>query len=106
MSLKHWVIALALALLLALAGQLFAPRTPLEDKLVRLHVLAESDRDQDQVLKLAVRDAVLAAAGETPVADRALLCRMTEAARAALREAGEERPVAVTLERYYFDTRY
>ena len=39
-------------------------QTELADKVVRLHVLANSDSEEDQALKLRVRDAVLARATE------------------------------------------
>ena len=105
MKWRKWEIVLLTALLLSFAGQMLWEDGALENKLTRLHVLAASDRDQDQQLKLIVRDAVLEASNGAERVDRALLCRMTEAARAALRREGEERPVRVTLERYYFDTR-
>jgi len=51
------------------------------DTVVRLHVLANSDSDEDQALKLAVRDAVLSVT--TPLlAD----CKTQAEARAALEE--------------------
>lgn len=103
---KTWEPALAAALILALLWQIAGPAPALESKLTRLHVLAASDGDQDQQAKLLVRDAVLEAAAGAERADRQLLARMTDAAHEALRREGEDRPVAVTLERYYFDTRH
>lgn len=61
---------LEIALLLALAAFLLAgsfagrTQTALADKVVRLHVLANSDSEADQALKLKVRDAVLERATE------------------------------------------
>ena len=40
-------------------------QSQLAEKVVRLHVLANSDSEEDQVLKLKVRDAVLERATET-----------------------------------------
>jgi len=40
-------------------GTLFADRKALNDNLIRLHVVANSDSDDDQTLKLKVRDAVV-----------------------------------------------
>ena len=40
-------------------------QSQLADKVVRLHVLANSDSEEDQALKLKVRDAVLEQATET-----------------------------------------
>ncbi len=39
--------------------QLFKERKQLSDSLIRLHVIANSDSEQDQIIKLKVRDAVL-----------------------------------------------
>lgn len=82
---------------------------------VRLHVLAHDDTREEQELKLAVRDAVLAAAdglldgvadtaGAVDVVEAALP-RLQEAANACLRERGSVHTVAVTLEPAYFTTR-
>lgn len=64
--LKIWEIALLLGLAVALAIGAAAMRTQeqLAEKVVRLHVLANSDSAEDQALKLQVRDAVLAHATE------------------------------------------
>lgn len=60
---KLKVIEIALLLLLAafLASGALALRTErdLSDKVVRLHVLANSDAEEDQALKLKVRDRIL-----------------------------------------------
>ena len=79
---------LELALLLALAVTLLwgawslHRQDALQEKMIRLHVIANSDSDADQTLKLCVRDAVLCRAEEIlrQSAD------MTEA-RARLRES-------------------
>ena len=62
--LKIWEIALLLGLAVAFASGAAAVRTQdrLADKVVRLHVLANSDSAEDQALKLRVRDSVLAQA--------------------------------------------
>lgn len=61
-TLRRWQAVLALALL-ALSALLCAcldrEQTALADRVLRLHVLANSDTDADQALKLRVRDAVL-----------------------------------------------
>ena len=51
------LIGLAAALLFAVAG--IQIQTALADKMLRLHVIANSDSDEDQALKLKVRDSVL-----------------------------------------------
>lgn len=67
---KCSLLALELALLLALAVTLLwgawslHRQDNLQEKMIRLHVIANSDSDADQTLKLCVRDAVLCRAEE------------------------------------------
>lgn len=65
-KLKFIEIALLVGLAVFLASGTLALQTQnaLADKVVRLHVLANSDSDEDQALKLQVRDAVLERATE------------------------------------------
>lgn len=65
-KLKFIEIALLVGLAVFLASGALALQTQnaLADKVVRLHVLANSDSDEDQALKLRVRDAVLERATE------------------------------------------
>ena len=64
--LKFAELSLLIGLLAALAWGMWALRSQraLSDKVVRLHILANSDSDADQALKLQVRDAVLVRAEE------------------------------------------
>lgn len=64
--LKLWEVALMIALAVFLGTGAMALRTQdtLADKVVRLHVLANSDSPADQALKLQVRDVVLERATE------------------------------------------
>ena len=64
--LRLWEVALLIALAVFLGTGAMALRTQdgLADKVVRLHVLANSDSPADQALKLRVRDAVLERATE------------------------------------------
>ena len=57
-----WEIALMAALCISLAAGAHAgaEQEALADKMVRLHVIARSDAEEDQRVKLLVRDAVLA----------------------------------------------
>ena len=59
--LKIWEIALltGLALFLISGAVALGTQAQLADKVVRLHVLANSDSEEDQALKLLVRDTVL-----------------------------------------------
>ncbi len=66
MKLKKWELALIAALVLTFVfgAGLTRQQQNLSDKLIRLHVIAHSDSDADQALKLKVRDAVLDTASE------------------------------------------
>ena len=63
MRLKKWEFAFVLALVATVlcGSTLSREQDALSDKLIRLHVVANSDEAHDQELKLRVRDAVLAA---------------------------------------------
>ena len=59
---KKLTIAILLSLILILATNIMtnaAEIESLEDKFVRIHVIANSDSEDDQALKLKVRDAIL-----------------------------------------------
>ena len=82
---KKWmIIALTLLLGVSATGIWSAHQTQrqLAEKMIRLHVIANSDGEEDQALKLEVRDAVLAQAEAILKASR----DMAEA-KAALEEA-------------------
>ena len=85
------------------------------DSVIRLHVLANSDSQEDQALKLTVRDEILKVtsgllsecddrenARKILEANRPLL---EETAQAAILQAGYDYPVEVELTRRYFTTR-
>ena len=87
----------------------------LSEKVVRLHVLANSDSEEDQALKLTVRDAVLEEAerllkrtenrGEAEGLLRGQLLELEQLANETVRNAGYEYPVTVKLEEVEFPTR-
>ena len=60
---KKWDMVLILGLLLAVVVSVAAgfdgECDPVRQNVLRLHILANSDSEQDQALKLQVRDAVL-----------------------------------------------
>ena len=60
-KLKTWELALLLALCITFAWGLWAERTQKEfaEKMIRLHVIANSDSPEDQAAKLQMRDKVL-----------------------------------------------
>ena len=61
MKLKKWELALIAALVFTfiMGAGLRKEQTDLSEKLIRLHVVANSDSDEDQALKLKVRDGIL-----------------------------------------------
>ncbi len=116
-KLRLWEAALFLAFGLTLMTGVWssASRSALAGQVVRLHVIANSDSDADQALKLQVRDAVLELA--TPLlegvdsqqaAEAALLLHLDElaqAGRAVLEQAGSRDAVAVSLTDQWFPTK-
>ena len=107
MKWKRWEIALAASLLafFLVCGFPLQVQSKLAEKLTRLHVLANSDSEEDQALKLKVRDAVLKASAGERILDAALLDQLERAAQAEVFRNGYAYPVTVTRENCYFDTR-
>ena len=56
--------ALALCMTMAVTAYSDNVQEDLQDNLIRLHIIAESDDDADQNVKLKVRDAILKNVGE------------------------------------------
>lgn len=116
-TLKRWECALLLAfgLFLVMGVWLNAAHAALSGDVLRLHVLANSDSDADQALKLAVRDRVLAEAGARlsgaagrEDAEAVLAASLEELAQAGaetVAEAGYSYPVTVSLETAWFPTK-
>lgn len=87
----------------------------IRDKMLRMHVIANSDSAEDQALKLKVRDAVLAAGKEvfdgSVTADEAeskILPQTEELRKAALKtikNEGYDYDVKITVASEYFSTR-
>lgn len=111
---KLLAIGLVAALVMGLCS-LLADRRQLSEGLIRLHVVARSDRAEDQAVKLQVRDAVLKVLGgqlrgctDQQQAHQWLsqnLDAVHQAAKTALAEAGMEQSVAVSLEKEAFERR-
>ncbi|MCL2056427.1 MAG: stage II sporulation protein R [Oscillospiraceae bacterium] len=72
-------------------------------QMLRLHVLANSDSEEDQALKLKVRDALLAQTEDLGQAGG--LVRLEEAARREIRANGYDYPVKAELVNMFFPTR-
>ena len=116
-KLKFFEIALLIGLAVFLTSGALALRTQdeLADKVVRLHVLANSDSEEDQALKLRVRDAVLEQAtaileqsADRREAERRLRGQLLELERIAAKEIsaeGYDYPVTVNLENTDFPTK-
>lgn len=115
--LKIWEIALLLGVALCLLSGAGAIQTQqeLSDKVVRLHVLANSDSQEDQALKLQVRDAVLKRAetlltqsssrSEAEGILRGQLLEFERLAENVIREQGYDYPVTAQLQGTEFPTR-
>ena len=105
------ILIATLALGLLGCAVLQAGQRQLAAKLIRLHVVANSDSDEDQAVKLRVRDAVLQAAQPYvtgPDAEGALaenLGALERAAAKSLRSLGREDAVSVALQNEAFPTR-
>ena len=115
---NRWIKAIALALTAALLISLcgFSGEcADIRQRVVRLHVLANSDSETDQALKLKVRDAVVEAAAGlfdgAEDADQALnlarekLPELEEVARQTVKAEGYDYPVKAKLVNMYFTTR-
>lgn len=102
---RLWETAALLALSVTLLSAAWAQReqTALSGQLIRLHVIAASDEEAEQALKLRVRDAVLAClasvmdGAEDPRDARGRLSEQLEEIALAAAEAAEGRQVTVTL---------
>ena len=112
-----WEAALFLAFGLTLTAGVWASasESALAEQVLRLHVVANSDSDRDQALKLLVRDAVLAQAGglldgvsDQESAEQALTPHLDELARTAeevLATEGCGDTVTVALADQWFPTK-
>jgi len=108
---------LVFTLMFALVTRLYASEVQEEisSEMLRFHVLAHSDGEDDQALKLHVRDAVLKKYGEvmTNVDDRAASVEIIRAelagieniAASVVAEAGLDHDVRAGLSRQFFPTR-
>ena len=96
-------------------GTLYADRKALNENLIRLHVVANSDEEEDQTLKLKVRDAVVDKLQETmqnlPNVEEAKayleahLPELEEYVNQLIRALGFTDKAKITLAKEAFDTR-
>lgn len=113
----RWEWALLIAILVSFAWGTWADRTQqqLSDKVLRLHVLANSDSEADQALKRKVRDSVLETASailadcpDRETAEQRLSAALPEiedAARARIAAEGGKQTVTAELRPTVFPTR-
>lgn len=114
---RYWELALLLALAVTIlwGATSLGQQEELGRKVIRLHVIANSDSPEDQALKLRVRDRVLARAQEIleqsadmEQAEQALttaLPELTREARETLAAEGCAQPVQARLEPAEFPTK-
>lgn len=115
LRLAEIILLLFLAAFLATGALALQTEQELSDKVVRLHVLANSDSEEDQALKLKVRDALLAyveplleGAADRREAEALLRGQLLELERVAgeeIRANGYGYAVEVQLEDSMFPTR-
>lgn len=97
-------------------GAVIADRQQLNEELIRLHVVANSDSDADQAIKLRIKDAIaeslqteMANIGDIGQAKAYLqenLPKIEAIANGILKAAGFEETAVATLAKEAFDTRY
>lgn len=116
-KLKRWELALMLGVLcaLALGSWLGQEQRELADRLIRFHVIANSDSQEDQALKLAVRDRVLeeaqaiypehATLEEARAALEEYLPQLAQAGQAVVQAQGMDYVVDARLEECWFPTK-
>ena len=106
------VLLIVSALTVSVCAALQAQQQRMIEKIIRLHVVANSDSSADQAIKLHVRDAVLAAArqalqgaGDPQQAIAQALPQLEAAANAALAAQGSRDTASVSFRRELFPTR-
>ena len=106
------VLLIVSALTVSVCAALQAQQQRMSEKIIRLHVVANSDSGADQAVKLHVRDAVLAAArqalqgaGDPQQAIAQALPQLEAAANAALAAQGSRDTASVSFRRELFPTR-
>ena len=116
LSKKILICSIAVLVLALVAGALpIHGEAEIYDTVVRLHVVANSDSDEDQALKLEVRDAIIAVVSpaveecknqaEAIESIKSIMPEIDAAARAKVAEKGYSYPVAVTLSEEYYPTK-
>ena len=106
------VLLIVSALTVSVCAALQVQQQRMSEKIIRLHVVANSDSSADQAIKLHVRDAVLAVArqalqdaGDPQQAIAQALPALEAAANAALAAQGSRDTASVSFRRELFPTR-
>ena len=113
---KLWILTLSICLLALTIGLLpVHGEEAIYDNVLRLHVLANSDSEEDQALKLAVRDAILAVGNglldgaesreEAAAILQKNLSLFEETAKQTIRDAGYTYSVRLTLTEEEYPTK-
>ena len=97
-------LAIGLGISMTLCCVQAASQRQLSLKLIRLHILANSDSEEDQAVKLKVRDAVLKAGIDIPP-DQVALKKLEEAAESCLADNGYDMEASASYEDIFIDTR-
>lgn len=117
-KLKWWEVLFLVTIAAAVLwlGLMTAQQRRLAGSMLRLHVVANSDDEADQAVKLKVRDAVLSCAEgwlegvEDPKEAEAVLSlhlsELEQAGEQVMRENGYSYPVKASLEQVHFPTKY
>lgn len=116
---KFWILTITLTFLLAIAFDslsLFQKECrEIQEDVLRLHILANSDSEEDQAVKLKVRDRILLESGElfNTVGDKSSAQekaaentdKVEQIAKEVLAEEGFSYHVTAKVTRQFFDTR-
>ena len=116
---NFWILTITLTFLLAIAFDslsLFQKECrEIQEDVRRLHILANSDSEEDQAVKLKVRDRILLESGElfNTVGDKSSAQekaaentdKVEQIAKEVLAEEGFSYPVTAKVTRQFFDTR-
>ncbi|HIS77717.1 MAG TPA: stage II sporulation protein R [Candidatus Merdivicinus excrementipullorum] len=116
---KFWILTITLTFLLMIAFDslsLFQKECrEIQEDVLRLHILANSNSEEDQAVKLKVRDRILLESGElfNTVGDKSSAQekaaentdKVEQIAKEVLAEEGFSYPVTAKVTRQFFDTR-
>lgn len=115
MKFKKIETALCLGILMAFLVGVARPTNQLNNKLIRLHILANSDSPSDQALKLELRDSILGYISEMTSQCSSMdeaasvldsnMAQLQSYAQAQLVDLGSSYTVSVILDKEYFETR-